>query len=203
MNLKSIYEERRAVNNFDPEKQLADGILKEIIDLAVMAPSAFNLQPWRIIAVTSPEMKAKLHPVAFGQPKILDAPATLILIGDREGYGAENSVWDELKEMVGEEGASGAMGMAAQLYGSTEERKIKFAESNAGLLGMSIMMAAQEQGVDSHPMSGMDFQGIKEAFGLSESEVVVMLISLGYRDESKVLYPRRMRKGYDEIVTAV
>lgn len=203
MNLKSIYEERRAVNNFNPDQTLADGMLKEIIDLAVLAPSAFNLQPWRIIAVTSPEMKAKLHPVAFGQSKILEAPATLILIGDREGYSAENSVWDELKELVGEEGATGAMGMAAQLYGSSEERKIKFAESNAGLLGMSIMMAAQEKGVDSHPMSGMDFQGIKETFGLSESEEVVMLISLGYRDESKVLYPRRMRRGYDEIVTAV
>lgn len=203
MNLKNVYEERRAVNNFDSTKPLADGLLKDIIDLAVMAPSAFNLQPWRIIAVTSPEMKAKLHPVAFGQPKILDAPATLILIGDREGYGADNSVWDELKGMVGEEGANGAMGMAAQLYGSSEERKIKFAESNTGLLGMSIMMAAQAQGVDSHPMSGMDFQGIKEAFGLSDSEEVVMLISLGYKDESKILYPRRMRKGYDEIVTAV
>lgn len=203
MDIKSIYADRRAVNNFNAAKPMAEGLLKDIIDLAVMAPSAFNLQPWRIIAVTSPEMKAKLHPVAFGQPKILDASATLILIGDREGYGADNSVWDELKGMVGEEGANGAMGMAAQLYGSSEERKIKFAESNAGLLGMSIMMAAQEYGVDSHPMSGMDFQGVKEAFELADSEEVVMLISLGYRDESKELYPRRMRKGYDEIVTAV
>lgn len=64
-------------------------------------------------------------------------------------------------------------------------------------------MAAQEYGVDSHPMSGMDFEGIKEAFSFADSEEVVMLISLGYRDESKVLYPRRMRRGYDEIVTAV
>lgn len=203
MDIRNLYEERRAVNNFNPEKNLEAGLLKDIIDLAVLAPSAFNLQPWRIIAVTSPEMKAKLHQVAFGQPKILDAPATLILIGDREGYNAENSVWTELKDMVGEEGASGAMGMAAQLYGSSDERKIKFAESNAGLLGMSIMLAAQEHGVDSHPMSGMDFQAVKEAFGFADSEEVVMLISLGYRDESKVLYPRRMRKGYDEIVTAV
>lgn len=203
MDIRNLYEERRAVNNFNPEKNLEAGLLKNIIDLAVLAPSAFNLQPWRIIAVTSPEMKAKLHQVAFGQPKILDAPATLILIGDREGYNADNSVWTELKDMVGEEGASGAMGMAAQLYGSSDERKIKFAESNAGLLGMSIMLAAQEYGVDSHPMSGMDFQAVKEAFGFADSEEVVMLISLGYRDESKVLYPRRMRKGYDEIVTAV
>ncbi len=203
MTIRNLYESRRAVNNFNPEKPLEEGQLKEIINLAVLAPSAFNLQPWRVIAVTTPEMKAKLHSVAFGQPRILEAPATLILIGNKEGYGPENSVWGELKSMVGEEGANGAMGMAAQLYGSSEERKLKFAESNTGLLGMSIMMAAQDYGVDSHPMSGMDFQGVKEAFGLADSEEVVMLISLGHRDESKELYPRRMRKGYDEIVTAV
>lgn len=203
MNLKDIYEERRAVNNFNPKKPLPAGLLKEIIDLAVLAPSAFNLQPWRIIATTSPESKAKLHAVAFGQPKILDAPVTLILIGDREGYGAENIVWSQLKAVVGEEGANGAMGMAGQLYGSSEERKIKFAESNAGLLGMSIMYAAKEHGVDSHPMSGMDFHAVKEAFGLKDSEEVVMLIGLGYRDESKELYPRMPRKSYDVIVTEV
>ncbi len=203
MNNKNIFEERRAVNNFDTTKPLASGLLKEIIDLAVLAPSAFNLQPWRIIAATTPEGKAKLHPVAFGQPKILEAPATLILIGDREAYGPHNSVWEYLKSVMGEEGAKGAMGMAAGLYGSTEERKVKFAESNVGLLGMSIMYAAKELGVDSHAMSGMDFQGIKDTFGLKDSEDVVMLISLGYRDETKDLYPRGIRKGFDEIVTEI
>lgn len=203
MTIRNLYETRRAVNSFDSSRSLENGLLKEIIDTAVLAPSAFNLQPWRLIAVTSAEMKAKLHSVAFGQPKILEAPATLILIGDKEGYGPQNGVWDELKSLVGEEGANGAMGMAAQLYGSSDVRKLKFAESNTGLLGMSIMIAAQGLGVDSHPMSGMDFEGVKEAFGLSASEEVVMLISLGYRDESKELYPRRLRKGFDEIVTAV
>lgn len=201
MELKNTYEARRAVNSFDSSKPLSEGLLKEIIDTAVLAPSAFNLQPWRIIAVTGDEAKAKLHPLAFGQPKILEAPATLILVGDREGYGAGNDVWEELKGFAGEEAAAGAMGMAAQLYGTSEERKVKFAESNTGLLGMSIMYAAQALGVDSHPMSGMDFDGIKNAFGLKAQEDVVMLIALGYRDESKELYPRRHRKGWDEIVT--
>lgn len=201
MELRKIYEDRRAVNFFNPEKPLETGLLKEIINLAVLAPSAFNLQPWRIIAVTTPESKAKLHPVAYGQPKILEAPATLILIGDRDAYGPENSVWEYLKSAAGDEAAQGAMGMAAGLYGSSQERKVKFAESNAGLLGMSLMYAAKEFGVDSHPMSGMDFQAVKDAFGLKESEEPVMLIALGYRDESKDLYPRGMRKGYDEIVT--
>ena len=85
----------------------------------------------------------------------------------------------------------GAKQAAAYLYGSSEERKLKFAESNAGLLAMSLMVAAQEFGVDSHPMSGLDFDGIHAAFGLEAAETVVMTICLGSADTTKTLYPRR------------
>lgn len=198
--LKKVYEERRSVNSFDSSKGLSQDLLKEIIDLGVLAPSAFNLQPWRLIAVSSDEAKSKLLPLAFNQPKVEEAPVTLILVADKEGYSATNPEWALLSEMLGEEQAKGAMDMAAGLYGTSEERKLKFAESNAGLLAMSIIYAAKSVGVDSHPMSGMDFEGIHKAFELKESETVTMLIALGYHDATQVLYPRRPRKGFDDIV---
>lgn len=202
-SLKEIYEIRRSVNNFDPSKKLPEGLLKEIIDLAVLAPSGFNLQPWRIIAVETNESKEKLLALANNQPKIMEAPVTLVLIGDRGGYEGSNPAWAELEAMVGKEGTDGAKGAAAFLYGSSEERKIKFAESNTGLLAMSIMYAAEAHGVHSHAMSGIDFSGIKESFHLESNEEVVMLIALGYHDDNKELYSRRRRRGYDEIVTVV
>jgi nitroreductase len=201
MSVKQVYESRRSVNFFDPKKEVSREVLKEIIDLAVLAPSAFNLQPWRIIAVTSPEKKELLKANANNQPKVTDAPVSLILVGDKTAYRAENPVWDELKSMVGEEGANGAQGAAAFLYGSTPERQLKFAESNTGLLAMSIMYAAKSFGVDTHAMSGIDFDGIKSAFNLEPNEEVVMVITVGHFDEEKELYDRRSRRGFDEIVS--
>jgi putative NAD(P)H nitroreductase len=192
--------ERRSVNNFDREKDLSIEKLKEIIDLAVHAPSAFNLEPYRIIAVQSEEDKESLFNLANQQPKIKEAPYNLIIIGDREAYGPQNPAWKELESMAGEDATKGAMSAAAFLYGSSDERKIKFAESNAGLLAMSIMYSAKILGVDSHPMSGVDFDGIKEKFDLRENEDVVMVISLGYHDQSQPLYPRRSRKKFDSLV---
>lgn len=197
---KAIFEERRSVNSFDTEKKLSLEKLKEIINQAVHAPSAFNLEPWRVIAVHSDEDKETLFNLSNQQPKVKEATYNLIIIGDREAYGDDNPAWKELKDMAGEEMTNGAKSAAAFLYGSSEERKIKFAESNAGLLAMSIMYSAQSLGVDSHPMSGIDFNGIKEKFSLKDSEDVVMVIGLGYRDESKALYPRRKRKGFESLV---
>lgn len=203
MEIKKLYNERRSVNFFDKTKKFNRETLKEIIDLATLAPSAFNLQPWRIIVAESNDAKEKLTKLAFNQEKIKDAAYTLIVIGNKNAWDSNNPVWEEMLQSVGgnQEIVDGAKQSAAFLYGSDETRKTKFAESNASLLAMSIMIAAKEYGIDSHPMSGMDFEGIHKEFGLAEHESLAMLITLGYRDESKDLYPRRARLDFEQITT--
>jgi len=205
METQKLFTERRSVNYFDKNKSLSEELLKKIINMAVLAPSAFNLQPWRIIAVKTDSGKQRLFELANKQEKVLDAPVTLIIVGNKNGFDDTNPVWDEMLQSVGGNAGmvAGAKGAAAYLYGSSEERKIKFAESNAGLLACSLMIAAQDFGVDSHPMSGIDFDGIQKEFGLKESETVVMLICLGYFDSSKHSHPRRPRRLFEEIATIV
>lgn len=199
--MNTIFE-RRSVNHFDETKKLEGTLLKTIIDQARLAPSAFNLQPWEIIAVTSDEGKQKLFELSNQQPKVLKAPVTLIIIGKRDGYLPDQAAWKPLEAAMGDH-VQGAKDAAMYLYGSSEERKVKFAESNAGLLAMSIMYAAKDHGVDSHPMSGIDFQGIKEAFSISANSEVVMTIALGYRDENETLYDQGPRLAYDDLVRTV
>ena len=205
MDTKTLFSERRSATFFNKDKQIEDQLLKDIINLALEAPSAFNLQPWRIIVVKSEESKRKLFNLSNQQDKVLEAPATLIIIGNKEGYADSNPVWTEMLQSVGgdEKMVNGAKEAAAFLYGSSDERKLKFAESNAGLLSMAIMITAKECGVDSHPMSGIDFDGIHKEFGLKEEESAVMTIGLGYYDTTKELYPRRPRRLFDEIATIV
>ena len=146
MDTKILYNERRSVGHFDKTRSIDEALLKNIIDMAVLAPSGFNLQPWRIIAVKSAEGKKKLQELSNNQEKVSESSVTLIVIGDREGYDENNPVWEEMLQSTGGnvEMVSGARKAAAYLYGTSEERKIKFAESNAGLLAMSLMIAAQE-----------------------------------------------------------
>ena len=205
MEISKAFKERRSVNFFNKEKKLDIQLVKEIVDLAVLAPSAFNLQPWRIIVVESESGKEKLKSLSNNQEKVTEAAVTLILIGNKNGWNDNNPVWVEMLQSVGgnQQMVDGAKGAAAYLYGTSEDRKLKFAESNTGLLAMAIMMAATEFGVDTHPMSGIDFDGIQKEFGLADNETVVMTITMGYFDDSKSLYPRRQRLGFDQIASVV
>lgn len=195
--------ERRSVNFFDPNKELDEETFHKIMELASLAPSSFNLQPWRVIAVKSRKEKERLLPLAWNQSKVTEAPYTLIVIGDRSGFEKDTPVWTEIQKGAGEETTAMLQGMASQLYGSSNEKRIKFAETNGSLFAMSIMYAAQSLGVNSHAMSGVDYEGLKKEYGLKESEEVVLLISLGYHDTSKELYPRAWRKQKKELYEVI
>lgn len=194
-----IINNRRSVNFFDANKTIDDNTFNEIMSLASLAPSSFNLQPWRVIAVKSKKEKERLLPLAWNQPKVTEASHTLIIVGDRSGFNENTPIWNELEKGMGEETTTMLKGMATQLYGSSEELRSKFAHTNASLFTMGIMHAAQLLGVESHTMSGVDYEGIKKEYNLKESEDVVLLLSLGFKDSTKELYPRGYRKSGDEL----
>ena len=55
---KSTIESRVSANHFDPSHVLSDAEIGELVRLATLAPSAYNLQNWRFIAVPSPSSSA-------------------------------------------------------------------------------------------------------------------------------------------------
>ena len=201
-NFKELMEERRSVNFFDPEQELSRDLLKEIINMAVLAPSSFNLQPWEIIAISSEDKRQELYDKACDQEKVLKAPVVLAIIGDKEGYKRDNPMWDEKLRLgkLTEDKAEGIINYSDNNLYFNENKKVAFAIRNSSLLAMSIMFTAKYFGVDSHPMIGFDEAKLKEIYDLPDNKVVTMLICLGYFDQSKELDPRETRRGFEEIV---
>ncbi|MGH8435747.1 MAG: nitroreductase family protein [Pseudomonas sp.] len=83
-SIKLLIESRVSTNYYDTSRLLADSEIEELVSLATRAPSAYNLQNWKFIAVRSHEAKARLKAVCFGQQKVVDAPVTFIICGTRK-----------------------------------------------------------------------------------------------------------------------
>lgn len=203
MNFKDIVSKRRSVNFFDPNKELDLKLFEDIINESVLAPSAFNLQPWKIIAVRSPEAKEKLFK-ACSQPKIKEASMTLILIGDTFGYGRDNPMWNVKIDLgLNEEKVGQIINTCETVLYPTEIKRNAMAVRDVSLLAMLIMLSAKDRGVDTHPMIGFNEEMVKELFNIDEDKTVVMLLSIGYFDETKTLNPREKRLDFNDICTVV
>ncbi|HLZ67069.1 MAG TPA: nitroreductase family protein, partial [Aliidongia sp.] len=72
---------RSAAKYYDPAVTLSDDQIRELVRIGTTAPTSFHLQNWRFIAVRTPEAKARLSPIAWHQPAIIDAAVTFIVCG--------------------------------------------------------------------------------------------------------------------------
>lgn len=68
--LQDVIEHRRTTNVFEPNHTISDEQIEHLVHLATRAPTSFNLQNWRFLAVRTPERKAKLRKLAYDQAKV-------------------------------------------------------------------------------------------------------------------------------------
>src|SRR6185369_3290622 len=83
--LDRLFRTARTYNSF-LDRPVSDGMLREVYDLARMAPTSANSNPARFVFVRSKEAKAKLAPAlsAGNHDKTMAAPVTAIVAYDLE-----------------------------------------------------------------------------------------------------------------------
>ncbi|NTU42883.1 MAG: nitroreductase family protein [Nitrospirales bacterium] len=205
MDLINAIHERRSINFFEPGREIPEETLRNLLETANLSPSSFDLQPWKVIVVRSPERKKLLRQCAMNQPKAEEASAVLIIVADPAGV-EENLTsvldsWQELGYMKQEMRGIYA-DMTKNLYGSADSLTRKFfAVKNSALFAMNLMLTAKGLGLETHPMDGIDETCIKKEFRIEEDKIIPMLIAVGYLKEGVTLLPRAFRRKLTDFVS--
>jgi nitroreductase len=172
---------RSSAKYYDTAAKLSDEEIRKLVQIGTCAPTSFHLQNWRFIAVRTPEAKARLRPIAWNQPAITEAAVTFIIIGQL----ADASTVPERLAAVVEAGIMPAHMVpewenpARDLYDDQPQRQRDEAVRSATFGAAAIIYAARSLGLGSTPMIGFDPEAVHREFGLTESEVPVMLLSVG------------------------
>lgn len=59
MNVSQAITERRSVKVYDPHHQMTQAEIDQLLSLAMLSPTAFNIQHWRFVVVTDIELRKK------------------------------------------------------------------------------------------------------------------------------------------------
>jgi len=204
MDMIQVIKERRSINFFDAAREISDDKILELLDLANLSPSSFNLQPWKVIVVKNSERKKVLRQCALNQPKVEEASVVLIMVADPKAL-EENrervlDSWQELGYMKPEMREMYAE-LMKNLYGTEDSLRRKiFAVKNTALYAMNVMIIAKGLGIDTHPMDGFDEDCIKREFNVPDDKIIPMLIAVGYLRPGITLLPRAFRRSIKEFV---
>jgi nitroreductase len=201
METLEVLKSRISANKFDTTRKLGDDEIRELVALATQAPSSYNIQHWRFVALTRQEDKERLKAVAYNQQKVADAPVTFIVLGDLRGY----EKLEEISRRAQKEGiydeatVQGIVRSATGSYSSNERFARDEAIRSGALAAMALMIAARDRGLVSGPMIGFDPEGVKREFGISDRYVPVMLLPVGY--EAPGNWARKPRLAVDEVLS--
>lgn len=199
MNVSAALTSRISINNFDATATISEAEITELVRLAQEAPSSFNIQFTRFVAVTDPAMKAALRGHAFGQPKITEASVVMVLVGDlkaHESYAVRMRA-AAAAGFLPADLAERLVGMATGFYSNLVMAREEAARS-AGLSAMALMLAAEERGWVSCPMIGFDAKAFAEVLGLDENHSPMMVVVIGKAAAGNM--PRKQRLTPNEVL---
>lgn len=197
--IATAIKDRRTTVLFDTSRDIRDDQIAALVSLATRAPTAFNLQNWRFIAVRTPDAKARLRAVAWDQAKITEAPVTFIIVGQMAD---PTKLPERLKPAV-DAGympapmVDGWVGGAASLYSERVWRQRDEAVRSASFGAAFMFLAAHEMGLGAGPMIGFDAEAVSREFGLAKDEIPVLLVAVGYGTADN--WPQKPRRPLDEV----
>lgn len=205
MDFQDVMHSRRAVNFFDPNRDVPQADLEKILETATRSPSGFNFQPWKVAILRDPAQKAKLRALAWDQPKVTEAPVILMFLADTEAWKMYSPSFERQFSYLVESGRykpeqrDAFAGAVKSLYGETPEKSLAFGVKNTAFFAMTFMYAAADAGYVTHPMDGFDHDGVRKAFSIPDTYWIPLLLALGHIKPGITVSPPKWRFDIDAI----
>jgi len=195
MNVTEAIVERRSIKAYDPDHRMTEQEIAKLMSLAMLSPTAFNIQNWRFVVVTDPVLRQQIRAVSWNQAQVEEASLLIVLTADLKAWekqperywaNAPKPVQDYLVPAIG------------KYYEGDEQVQRDEGMRSCGMAATTLMLAAKEMGYDTCPMDGFDFDAVGKLLNLPDDHTPAMFVVVGKALESA--RPRAGQLHIDDVV---
>ncbi len=199
---------RYATKKMDASRPVPQQKIERILEAIRLTASSSGLQPYEVIVVTNPELRAQIVPHAWNQAQITDC-SHLLVFAAWDNYTAEriNRMFDLVNDERGfknEGWEAYRQKLLAAYVPRDAETNYQHAARQAYIGLGTALIAAAEEGVDSTPMEGFDPDKVDEILSLRARGLrSVILLPLGYRAEEGdwLVNLKKVRRSREDFVS--
>ncbi len=196
---------RYATKKFDATKKIATEDLEILKEAIRLSSSSYGLQPYKVLIVENPELRAKIQPAAWGQSQIVEASHLIIFANETN---VDDSTIDSFLQNISETRNTPIEALSG--YGDFMKSKISILDAEVKnvwtakqtylALG-NLLNAAADLKIDATPMEGFVPAQVNEILGLDKLGLNATLIAtLGYRhEEDTTQHYKKVRKSNEEL----
>lgn len=176
METKQAIRTRRSVKQYDPAYRITEQEINELLALAMLSPTAFNIQHWRFVVVRDEALRRQIRAAAWDQAQVTDASLLVILCADLKAWEKQPiRYWKEAAEEVQEF----IVPAIDNYYRGKDREQRDEAMRSCGIAAQTLMLAAKDMGYDSCPMDGFDFDQVGKLINLPDDHVIAMFVAIG------------------------
>jgi len=176
MNTIEAIQKRRSIRHYDPTFKISDEKIKELIELAILSPTSYNIQHWKFVVVNDSKLRNEIKDSAYGQAQVTDASALILVVTDIKAW--EKDMFEKWKNVPKEIGDFMATS-AHQFYLNREQLQRDEAIRSASFATQTLILAATAKGYESGVMIGFDFDKVAELINLPENHVISNFVVIG------------------------
>lgn len=198
MDFKDLVQQRYNVKKFDGRK-IDEAKLTELFDIVRYAPSADNLQPWKIKVISDPAVKEKLLPaiMPFNHEKVKTCSHLLVFCANTE----LNDHWKRLDEKMKAAGypedVIEHMATVAKMIMAREpQERLSRSQWDVFLAVGNAVNGARSLGFDSSLFGGFNAKELARILELPPGLVPTLLVALGYAADKPL---KKVRFTKDEV----
>lgn len=176
MDVQDAITTRRSVKHFDPQHLMSNEEIEKVLSLAILSPTAFNLQNWRFVTVKNKQLRQQIRDVAWDQAQVTDASLFIVLCADLNAWQKQpERYWKNAPEEV----QQFMLPAIDAYYRDKEQVQRDEAMRSCGIVAQTLMLAAKSMGYDSCPMDGFDFEKVAALINLPDDHVITMFVAIG------------------------
>ena len=199
MDFKTIVTQRYNVKKFDGSR-IDESRLRELFDIIRYAPSADNLQPWKIKVIGDRKMLDLLVPATlpFNQERLRTCSHLLLFCTDRD----LESHWPRLEAAMRKAGLPETeiqhmAGVAKMIMSRSPEERLNRSQWDVFLAVGNAVNGAKALGIDASLMGGFNAKEFIRILSLPDNLAPVLLVALGKAADRPL---PKVRFSRDEIV---
>jgi nitroreductase len=175
-----MIKERNSTRVFDSSTEISSSEITELLNAAMTAPSAWNLQHWKFVVFHGENAQGKLLPVAYNQGQVKDASCVIAVLADTQSAKNVDPVFDPaVKAGYMTQEAKDKLKANVENAYATEQRNREQGILNSSLAAMQLIMAATAKGWNTCAIGGFNEEAFKENFLTDTRYIPTMLIAIG------------------------
>lgn len=155
MEFSEVVAKRRSVRHFNTKLTVTEADVRALLEAAVSAPTAGNIQPWRFVVVRTAAARERLA-AAMGQKWATAAPVVIVVCVDPRPCSAR--------------------------YGDRGEMLYSIQDTAAAV--QTILLAAVDRGLASCWIGAFDEAAVRDAVGVSKPITPIAVLPVGYSAEA-------------------